>query len=178
MNLPAGLALRLFRFNNVASDATEVGVAKAADLAGAAHLMLVDGSPAPGPRACGVRGHAGGVDEAAAGPFPEVGRDDQAATVAGPPVRRVLQPVPVAVAAGGGRGVHRPPAGEDADVHGVERPQLPEPLRMFCEFITDRATAGCPSARTASARCRSRSCTSGTPSPTSASTRATRVAGR
>src|ERR1700756_1088268 len=43
MNLPAGLALRLFGFNNVASDVTEVGVARAADLPGAAHLVLAEG---------------------------------------------------------------------------------------------------------------------------------------
>src|SRR6478672_11867389 len=43
MNRPAGLALRPFGFNNVASDVTEVGVARAADLPGAAHLVLAEG---------------------------------------------------------------------------------------------------------------------------------------
>ena len=91
----------------------------------------------PGPRPGGVRGDVGGLGEAAVGAVPEVERRSDPRLRLMRAVRGVHRPVPVAVDAGGGRGVLRPPAQRRAADRSVDGAQLRGVAAAVLEYLLD-----------------------------------------
>ena len=101
-------------------------MARAADLPGAAHLVLAEGVVHLDPASAVFEAMREGWARQQRTRFPEVGLHDQAATVARALPGRLLQPVPVGVAAGAGGGLFRPCAGEQPEPHRFDRASVSE----------------------------------------------------
>src|SRR6266511_200494 len=90
-----------------------------------------------GSAAGGVRGDAVGVGAPAVGAVSQAGRDERASVGAGTATGGVQRPVPVAVDAGGGGGVHRSPTLGAKPVRFSTARGYEIALRMFCEYVAD-----------------------------------------